>query len=670
MNNIKAILYTITFIIIFGNLGGFANPLFAQVIIADAGPDQVLTCADSQITLGSENSSDGPSVIYQWTSNSFSPILEADQKFAFVSHPDIYYLAITDTINNFESMDTVIVTEDIIIPHFFIEQYQDLSCENDTITLQAFVLDVEMVDLQYQWSTSNGNIVSIDTVASIQVDAEGSYELKVTNKINGCEAIETALVFEITPSALVLASFHCQIDTITIGELPFMGANFNPELLYSWTTANGNILGSSNEYLIDILEPGLYERISLNPTTNCEQSFYFEIIILNLEANAGPDQIVNCDMNDTVILGDSLTTSASSVFYSWSFNNSFFSSNKFIEVSDPGLYVLKVTDIENECVRTDSVHVVSDGEIEEVSIEITEGAIDPCGRFTTFLSAANLSAFPAYEFNWILPNGEGSTETEITADLEGNYFLSYTNTESGCSAVDIYNYVVDTEGVLNVILETQNISCFGEDDGSVKVSIEGGVEPYTLVSESATNQNLAPGLYSLTVTDNVGCERVEEVEIVEPEPLLINFGLTVEGFYIAEVTGGTGEYSFVWNTSVSTPFIENPIEGTTYTVEVTDTNGCTAMAEGLYSLLSTDAQYITSIHCFPNPNKGTFTIDQENLDLQTIQIYNLQGKTIPYTIISQSSSQTTLRLDGNTKGAYFLKLETAGKIAMKKIIVL
>lgn len=137
-------------------------------------------------------------------------------------------------------------------------------------------------------------------------------------------------------------------------------------------------------------------------------------------------------------------------------------------------------------------------------------------------------------------------------------------------------------------------TCDGVDDGTATITVSGGITPYTYLwsdgQTTATATNLAPGAYDVTATDALGSTQMEMVLIEAPDPIefvasedtTVYFGYgpsectTLE---VSSVMGGTAPYSYEWDTGATTASIEVCPETTTsYTVTITDANGCTEMA--------------------------------------------------------------------------------------------
>ncbi|HEY1038118.1 MAG TPA: T9SS type A sorting domain-containing protein [Bacteroidia bacterium] len=142
---------------------------------------------------------------------------------------------------------------------------------------------------------------------------------------------------------------------------------------------------------------------------------------------------------------------------------------------------------------------------------------------------------------------------------------------------------------LNVMVSGQNIYCNGMCNGSIATSVVGGTQPYNYtwspaVSTTSVATNLCAGAYTITATDANGCVGVNGIAISGPSPITISTSVThvscaggTDGSIYATVSGGTAPYTYTWNGgSMSTmPNLTNAPAGT-YTLVVTDANGCTA----------------------------------------------------------------------------------------------
>jgi gliding motility-associated-like protein len=143
---------------------------------------------------------------------------------------------------------------------------------------------------------------------------------------------------------------------------------------------------------------------------------------------------------------------------------------------------------------------------------------------------------------------------------------------------------------LTASITSANVSCNGGNDGSATVMISGGTAPYSYVWNSSPVQTTATaialeaGSYTVTVTDAMGCTAVVGVMITEPATALsLSMSSTpascagINGTATVTASGGTAPYSYSWITSpVQSSAVATGLAPGTYTVTVTDANGCMA----------------------------------------------------------------------------------------------
>ena len=176
------------------------------------------------------------------------------------------------------------------------------------------------------------------------------------------------------------------------------------------------------------------------------------------------------------------------------------------------------------------------------------------------------------------------SNNDTTADLAnvaaGNYSVTVTNTDLLCSQT--LNYSISTvNGPSLVAIDGSSVDCFG-DEGTASVQISGGTAPFTYQwsngDSTATISSMA-GSYTVTVTDDNGCVlSAGPVDITEPSQLTATGSATPadcfgnEGTASVTAGGGTTPYTYLWSNGDNTAAISD-VAGT-YTVTVTDDNGC------------------------------------------------------------------------------------------------
>ncbi|UKN00093.1 HYR domain-containing protein [Paracrocinitomix mangrovi] len=191
---------------------------------------------------------------------------------------------------------------------------------------------------------------------------------------------------------------------------------------------------------------------------------------------------------------------------------------------------------------------------------------------------------PPFTYEW----SNSATSEDIFGLSEGTYSCIITDVEGCKDTVEIDIIEPDS---LYVDETVTPISCYGEIDGKVFVVVNGGTFPYSynwLTSGAGNSANgLGAGDYTLIVTDSRGCQVTETYTITEPDSISIDsevsfypesgYQISVEngsdGWIDITPSGGNPPYLYNWDNGGITEDLENLIAGT-YTVIVTDTNGC------------------------------------------------------------------------------------------------
>ena len=187
----------------------------------------------------------------------------------------------------------------------------------------------------------------------------------------------------------------------------------------------------------------------------------------------------------------------------------------------------------------------------------------------------------AYTYSWSPAGGTAATASGLAA---GTYTVTITDANL-CETTQSFTL---TEPASLVALTTQtNVSCNGGTNGSATVSATGGTGAYTYSwsptgGTAATATGLAPGTYTVTVTDANSCQTTATVTITEPNALSattsqINVSCNGQSDASATVNviGGTGTYTYAWAPTGGNAATATGLSAGTYTVTITDDNSCT-----------------------------------------------------------------------------------------------
>lgn len=256
--------------------------------------------------------------------------------------------------------------------------------------------------------------------------------------------------------------------------------------------------------------------------------------------------------------------------YAWSGGGSSATKSNLIA----GIYTVTVTDA-NSCVSTATRTVTQPTAISAT----TSGNHVSCNGGNNGTATVNASGgTPPYTYAWS-GGGTNTTKSNLTA---GTYTVTITDA-NGC--VFTASRIVTQPTLLTASITNTSVSCNGGSNGSATVTAAGGTPPYTYAwnggGTSTTKTGLAAGNNTVTVTDANGCTRTATTTITQPTVLnATTSGTNVtcnggnNGTATVTPTGGTPPYTYAWSGGGTASTKSNLTAGT-YTVTVTDANGCT-----------------------------------------------------------------------------------------------
>ncbi|TDO04094.1 Ig-like domain-containing protein [Sunxiuqinia elliptica] len=312
-----------------------------------------------------------------------------------------------------------------------------------------------------------------------------------------------------------------------------------------------------------------------------------------------------------------------------------------------GTYHVTVTD-DNNCQQTTEVIITQPLEI---LLAIDQLDVTCHGGSDGSATVNITNGVAPFTYLWNDPSAQ-TTQTAMNL-AAGDYEVTVTDA-NGCEEKSQVTITEPPADILATISST-NISCFGANDGTATVSASDGVEPYTYLWDDPAAQtaktatNLAAGTYTVVVTDAKGCTTEATVTITEPAELTATItGIDVlcfgenSGSATATPAGGTAPYTYQWDdpAAQTTQTATNLVAGT-YSVIVTDNNGCTV----LQTIIITEPVELTAtvtgvdVLCY-GESTGSATITPT-------------GGTAPYTYLwDDSAVQTTQTATNLAAGTY------------------
>jgi gliding motility-associated-like protein len=491
----------------------------------------------------------------------------------------------------------------------------------------------------YSFNWSNGA-----TTQNLSNVGYGLYWVTVTDA-NGCTEVQSAYVSHpYGPLQVDLqATQNVSCFGFADGEITMAVSYGTPPYVYQWsngaTTQNISNLAAGN-YTVTVTDAnGCTEVQSLQITQPAGA----------LDVSLSSSQNINCyggnngEINVTVNLGTSPYT------FNWSNG----ATTQNITNLTSGTYTVTVTDA-NGCTETLS-HTLSQPAGALSAYLAAQQNVNCYGGSDAMIDVEVMSGTPPYSYLW----NTGDVTQDLTNVPAGTYTVTVTDA-NGCTEV-LTTTVIQPAGALNAtVSSTQNIGCYGASTGSIHVLVSMGTAPYTyLWSNGSTTQsltNVPAGTYTVTVTDYQGCTETLSATLTQPQGALNASIQSIgnadcrgnsTGSVTIQVTQGTAPYTYLWSNGATTQNLNNVNSGT-YTVTVTDANGCTQTLTATVTQpagsLAVSLQSSQNVSCYGGAN-GTINI-------------NVSQGTAPYTY-QWSNGATSQNITGLTAGTYTVTVADA-----------
>ena len=491
----------------------------------EAGTADALTCTQTSVALDGSGTASGANYSYQWTGpgivsgqTSLNPV---------VNLPGSYQLLVTNTLTGCTNTDEVLVPQDIALPSVNILTPSVLTCALTSVQLDAAGTSTGG-QFTYQWSTVDGNIVSGDTSLTPLVDEPGTYQLLVTNSINGCTSAENVTVDQDVEAPVADAgagsTLSCAMPTLNLNGA---GSSSGSIFTYSWSTVNGNIVNGADTPSPTIDAPGTYQLVVTNTQNGCTSTDQVVIDQDNSLPTAiiqEPDQLT-CAL--TSIQLSAVASQGSEYLYQWTTpDGNIVSGSTTLTpvVNQPGVYVLMVQNSQNGCSIKQQVTVEQD-----VALPVADAGqtfVLDCFGSVNYLNGKVAGATGPITWLWSTSDGNivsGADTPQPGINQPGTYLLTVTNTLNGCTDTD---HVIITRNEPSAEPEVFQPPCYGDDGAIALGTVNGGTPPYIYSIDGGQTfgtypifTHLRPDVYAVVVQDANGCEYEQNVTVIQPAPL-------------------------------------------------------------------------------------------------------------------------------------------------------
>ncbi|MBI2967289.1 MAG: gliding motility-associated C-terminal domain-containing protein [Bacteroidetes bacterium] len=411
----------------------------------------------------------------------------------------------------------------------------------------------------YTYNWSDGSTGSVATAV-----CSGGYTVTISD-FNSCIFIDSVSVTEPAAISMVISITNSTCGNAD-GSAAASASGGNGTFTYNWSNGQSGPAATG-------LAAATY-TVTVQDISGCTITG-----TAILSDSNGPSAVlssvpVSCyGMCDGSAIADSITGGTPPYAYNWSDG----STGSVAVAVCSGTYSISISD-NNGCKFIDSVLVTEPPSI-LISVSTTNSS---CGTADGSATATASGGNGLFTYVW----SDGQSDSVATGLAAGNYVVTATDF-SGCSATAIAA-VSDTGGPAIVLTQT-GTSCSGGSDGAATVTTTGGAPPYTYLWDDPSSQTdsvatgLSAGIYSIIVEDTIGCISTDFITVTEPTAISKNFTIidatcdSSDGSVIVAVAGGSGNYTYLWNTGASTDTLQG-ISAGTYTVTVFDSNGCSDSA--------------------------------------------------------------------------------------------
>lgn len=410
----------------------------------------------------------------------------------------------------------------------------------------------------YSYSWSNGG-----TTSNITNLLPGSFFVTVIDA-NGCLAFGAVDVPEGT-SDLDLSIDVMHPDCPGTGSISITPLGGQPPYSYEWSTGEGTPA-------IENLAGGMFYLLTVTDNTGCRQT---ESIFLNQGSDLAVSVTVDYTCGNPAGSATAFAIGGTGPYtFAWTNGQT---TNMATNLSPGQIYEVSVTDATGCTVR--KIFAVTDDS--QLQVDVLFDFVAPlCDGWCDASATAIVPGVDPADLNYIWNTGE---TTQTIFSLPAGVFSVTVYDDNGCGGSG--TLTIEDPEPLTLDIAVTEADCGFTNSGAAFATVTGGTEPYTYIWSTGDNGPSATGLnagnYTLRVIDANGCE-LEQEFVIEGSNLDINISASnaecgaQTGSALAIPSGGTPPYTYSWDDPANQTTAEatNLAPGT-YTVMVTDANGCT-----------------------------------------------------------------------------------------------
>ncbi len=422
----------------------------------------------------------------------------------------------------------------------------------------------------YSWSSSNFTLGNSQNLSNIP---SGNYYIEVTDNL-GCIHVDSTVVTE--PSTLIITSSVTAVSCngFSDGNIQLTTVGGTPPYTYTWSDGNG-ALPNTTEDLINI--PSETYQVLVEDFNGCSFAQSFIVTQPPAPISVSSTKVdVDCFSNNTGSIDLTVSGGTFPYQYSWAHGPS----TQDVEDLFFGNYTVTIIDT-NGCIETENVFINQPNNPLSVNANIAPVLCYDSTNGAIVLSPSGGTS--PYNYQWINSTFTLSATSKDLTGMGADWYAVTITDSNACQLRD--TFTINEPDELLLLLNPSDVLCFGENTGSIDLSISGGSIPYSFLWSNTEItkdvQNLTEGKYHVTVTDNNGCIIKDSAVINQPlTPLSSSYNVkntTCHGgsdaHIIYTVSGGTPSYNYSWSNGGQQKDIFN-ISAGSYQIITTDNNSC------------------------------------------------------------------------------------------------
>lgn len=629
-------------------------------LIADFTSDIQSICAGGTVEF--TDLSVGDIAVYEWEFPGGLPTVSTLQN-PTVNYPNSGIYPVTLTISDGISSATITFENYIEVspsPNPAIEITNNFSCTGDCTGALQVTITEGTGPFDIQWSTGE----STESISDLCF--EPSFMVEVSDSLGciGRDTIDINSSGDLT--AEVVLTIDCENQT-ACAELLIDGGIDPIDITWSHS--------DTQDLVVCDLTDGSYSVLA-SDGQNCETTVEFDIAPIQIPQVESQVTIERClDACDGSIVLD--VTGSGPFQYSWSTGNE---TDPSLSNLCAGTYTVTIND-SNGCERVQEFVILPGTEI---NYELEAGTTN-CLENQTCATISVTGDSGPYDIIW----STGAMDTTTVCELEtGLYSVEIIN-QTGCSVDVDFEIVRLDEPVLNTI--TTEEQCKDDCTGILTI-VADGIEPFEYewsngAFDKSFQTDLCAGVYSITVTDAIGCESAIEAELAAgPERPTADFEASklvvslMDDPNVSFINLSEGASSYTWDfgdggSSDEVSPTHTYTEEGTYTVRLIASNGTCIHIDSIeimvfMSVSTQNTPLEKGINLYPNPTSMELFIDfPRELDSGTVQLINIGGQVVRDVLLDHAS-MVILQVAHLPAGMYLVRVLTHDEVVTKRVQII